>query len=89
MNFKRGYSREKKLIEWKTPRYIQTEKDYLEEEKIAKWKSEKRFKCKKLKGDHDFVEFRREILYLWRGQELVEFMCSACGKKKVVINKRI
>lgn len=79
MKFKRGYKRDKKTIEWKTPKYIQEE----HARTSSKWFSKKKFPCKKAKGQHDFFVYKEELLKWWKPtQKWIEYRCKLCGKKK-------
>ncbi len=85
MNFKRKYPHNKKPVDehgWSIPISLKKELDPVD---IPKYHSTRKFPCKKLKGEHHFVLFKREHLSWWHtGKYFTEYRCSACNKKKVV-----
>ena len=58
---------------------------------VVKVKSKKKYPCKRLKGDHNFIFVRAEKLVgTWckgLGKWILEWKCSACGKKEIDISE--
>ena len=80
MNYKRGQQKEKKYIEYGTPKYIQA----YAKKPLNSIPGMQKYPCKKLKGEHRF-EFKgsHEFLYFkWK-----DYQCIVCGKKKSLSSK--
>lgn len=79
-NHKRKKKKEKKSIEWGTPKIIQ----YLKTRDIRVRNYNKKKKvCKHWKGEHVFVEVDRNY-YKWIDRTFLELRC-ACGKKDIKV----
>lgn len=58
---------------------------YLEEEKV-KVRHKKKYKCKKLKGDHDFKQAEIKKWEFFK-ETIITYKCIACGKEKIEFKK--
>ena len=67
--------------------HIQKKKglNYLEEDKV-KARPIKKYPCKRLKGEHDFVLVEEEEVK-WMNSIFKKYECSGCGKKNWDIKK--
>ena len=76
MNYKRGKPRDKKNVEYGTPKHIQAEVKKL----LHSIPGRRKYPCKKQKGDHKFrfIGNHKLLHYKWK-----EYQCSECGKKKL------
>lgn len=74
MHYKRQKPKEKKLIRYGTPKYVQMERKKL----LHSAPGQTTYPCKKRKGDHDFIFLARKQ-FLWSVWET--YRCAACGKK--------
>jgi hypothetical protein len=65
---------------------------FVEEEKV-RWPAKKKYPCKRLKGNHQFIETKREqfvwnigtpeSVYIVRETiEFINYKCIGCGKRK-------
>jgi len=81
MNYKRGKQKEKKFIEYGTPKHIQIDAKKL----LHSIPGIQKYPCKKQKGDHTFV-FNGSHKFLYFKWE--NYQCTVCGKKKSMSSKR-
>ena len=74
--------------EWCTPKQVQLNKvlEDLDDDAAEPWHPKRKWPCKKLKGEHDFKEIKRDE-FKWSpgpGKTIwIEFRCTACNKKKI------
>lgn len=89
MNYKRGKAKEKKDDgSWTTPKEYQKQSSSAVSLPLVK----RKYKCKKLKGDHEFIRTGTER-FTWKpiSQNMVTvleyFSCRGCMKQKIERSK--
>jgi hypothetical protein len=84
-NFKRGKPKEKKTIEYGTPKELQ-KKSHSSGSNPAKKPS---WYCKKLKGKHDFIRTGAEpVKFMNSDKVFVYLKCRGCFKQKIETKTR-
>lgn len=77
MNYKRGKPKEKKLIEYGTPKYIRVDA----KKQLHSIPGMRKYLCKKQKGEHTFVFIEKGEFLHWKWEN---YQCIACDKKKSI-----
>ncbi len=74
MHYKRGKPKEKKGIEWSTPRSVQQKV----QKPIHSIPGKQKYHCKKSKGEHTF-QFIENLTFF--DTSIEKYRCTMCGKE--------